>query len=218
MKRLALFLILVTTILASITPCSAQTTDTQTLAPGVYAKFETSLGNFTARLYADKAPKTVQNFIDLTEGRKEYRNPDTGEFTKARLYDGRQVFRIVKGFMFQTGAASDENTYQSGFTISDEFSPDLTFSKPGILAMANTGTPNSSSCQFFVTTGAEWHFGDGKYSIFGEVVEGMDTVNKIDSVPVKANPMSGELSLPETAPVIKKVTIVKIGQNAPKKP
>lgn len=187
----------------------APMTDTTNLKAGVYARFTTSLGNFTAQLFTEKAPQTTDNFIALTEGQKEFKDPETGNMIKGRFYDNRKIFRVIDGFMFQTGAASDSNTYQSGFTIPDEIVPELKFDKAGILAMANTGRPNSGSCQFFVTLGATPHL-TGGYTIFGEVVEGMDTVEKIGKVPVKRNPMGGEPSLPEDMPVIEKVEILRV--------
>jgi len=182
----------------------------KTAAPGgvLAARVETSLGSFGVRLFADLAPNTVRSFVELAEGTKEWLDPATAQRVKKPFYDGRKIFRIVKGFMFQTGAATDDNWYQPGFTIPDEFSP-LTFSKPGMLAMANTGRPNSAGCQFFVTTGPQWHDGDGKYTIFGEVVDGMETVMKIDNVRTVLNPAGtdSQPSLPVEMPVIKKVTI-----------
>ena len=76
---------------------------------------------------------------------------------KRPLYDGRKIFRIYKGFMFQTGSATDSGMYEPGFNIPDEYGPGLSFSKPGMVAMARTDAPNSAGCQFFVTTGPEWH-------------------------------------------------------------
>ncbi len=178
------------------------------LEPGTYAIFETSLGNFTVKLYTEKTPETAQNFIDLTQGKKEYADPETGKMTKGRLYDGRKIFRVIKGFMFQTGSPNDTNRYNPGFTIKDEIRDDLKFDRPGLLAMANIGRPNTSGCQFFVTL-APAEYLNGGYTIFGEVVDGMDTVNKIGDVPVK---MGGEAtpSLPVDMPVIKKVEIKKV--------
>jgi len=182
------------------------------LSPGTYAVFETSLGNFTARLFTDRMPVTTQNFIDLAEGKKAYRDPKTGQMVKKPLYNGRKIFRISRGFMFQTGSANDTGAYNAGFMIRDEFHPSLRYSKPGLLAMANAGPPNTGSCQFFVTFSAEGcrHL-QGKHPIFGEVVEGMDIVRKIESAKtVMTEGPPPEPTKPVDPPVIKKVAIKRV--------
>jgi peptidyl-prolyl cis-trans isomerase A (cyclophilin A) len=197
----------------SATSGGAQTTEkeksmTADLTKGSYAHFATSMGEFTVKLYADRTPGTVKNFIDLTEGNKEYSDPATGKMTKGRLYDKRKIFRVIKGFMFQTGSPNDTNRYSPGFTIKDEIHADLRFDRAGLLAMANIGRPNSSGCQFFVTL-APAAFLDGQYTIFGEVVKGMDTVKKIGDVPVMRGDEPSP-SLPIDMPVIDKVTILVV--------
>ncbi|HBF35520.1 TPA: peptidylprolyl isomerase [Candidatus Sumerlaeota bacterium] len=179
----------------------------ENLSKGVYALFETSLGNFTAQLFLDKTPQTAQNFIDLAEGKKEHADPETGKMVATRLFDGRKIFRILDGFMFQTGSANDTNMYRAGFSVPDEICRDLTFTKAGLLAMANAG-PNTASCQFFVTLG-EAAFLNGGYTIFGEVVQGLDVVQKIGKVPTKVSPQNPRdgASLPVEMPVITKVAI-----------
>ena len=191
-------------------PAPAPAAAKETLPKGTYAVFDTSLGTFTARLFLDQTPVTAQNFIDLAEGKKEFRDPQTGKMVKHPLFDGHKIFRIIKGFMFQTGSPSDNNAYDAGFNIADEPRANLTFDKPGKLAMANTGRPNSGSTQFFVTTGPNWHDGDGGYTIFGEVVDAMDTVRKIESVKTEMNASGSEMSQPVEPPVIKKVTIKRV--------
>jgi len=130
---------------------------------------------------------------------------------KKPLYNGRRIFRVSKGFMFQTGSANDTGAYNAGFMIRDEFHPSLRYSKPGLLAMANAG-PNTGSCQFFVTFSAEGcrHL-QGKHPIFGEVVEGMDTVRRIESVKTELAPGPfREKTKPVDPPVIKKVAIKRV--------
>lgn len=172
----------------------------------IYAVFETSLGNFKARLFHERAPITVENFIDLAEGKKAWRDPKTGKMVEKPLYDGRKIFRVIEGFMFQTGSANDTGAYDAGFEIEDEFHPDLTFDKPGLLAMANRG-PNTGSCQFFVTfSGRGAQHLTGRHPIFGEVVDGMETIRAIEKTEVGTSGF-GERSTPVNMPVIEKVTI-----------
>ena len=182
------------------------------LPQGTYARFDTTQGIFTARLFTDKAPLTAQNFIDLVEGKKAHMDPATGTMVATPMYDGRRIFRIVKGFMFQTGSANDTGAYNAGFTIKDEFSSALGHSKPGILSMANAG-PNTGSSQFFVTFGPTPSL-NNKHAVFGEVVEGMDAVRKIEQTPVRRD-ARGELSEPVDPPVIRKITILRIGETQP---
>jgi peptidyl-prolyl cis-trans isomerase A (cyclophilin A) len=153
---------------------------TPTKEKKMYAVFETSMGNFKALLYADKAPKTVANFKGLATGTKEWTNPKTHKKEKKPLYDGTIFHRIIKSFMIQGGDPQGDGRGGPGFQFDNEISPDLKHNKPGILAMANAG-PNTNGSQFYVTIEAKPYL-DGSYSIFGEVVEGMDVVKKISEV------------------------------------
>ncbi len=141
------------------------------------AKFETTQGNFTIKLFADKAPKTVENFVGLAEGTKEFTNPKTGKKEKKPFYDGLIFHRVIPNFMIQGGDPLGNGTGGPGYKFADEFSPDLKHNKPGYLSMANAG-PGTNGSQFFVTVAATpWL--DGKHTIFGEVIEGMDVVYAI---------------------------------------
>src|SRR5258706_14783145 len=142
-------------------------------AKGLYATFHTSMGNITARLYENETPATVANFVALAQGSKATRSPKTGKLVKVPLYDNITFHRVVSGEMIQSADPTGTGAHNCGFTIPDEFLPGLRFNRSGILAMANTGDPNSSGCQFFITDGpmSSW---SGKYTIFGAVVEGQD--------------------------------------------
>jgi peptidyl-prolyl cis-trans isomerase A (cyclophilin A) len=144
------------------------------------AVFETNKGTFKIKLFADKAPKTVENFVGLAEGTKEYSDPKTGKKMKSHFYDGLIFHRVIPNFMIQGGDPLGRGTGGPGYQFGDEFAPGLSHSKPGILSMANAG-PGTNGSQFFVTVAATpWL--DGKHTIFGEVVEGMDVVEGISKV------------------------------------
>ena len=141
------------------------------------AHFTTSEGNFTARLFDVEVPKTVANFAGLAEGTIEWTDPRTGKKTKEPYYNGTVFHRVIDKFMIQGGDPLGQGTGGPGYKFADEFSPKLRHSKPGILSMANAG-PNTNGGQFFITLVPTPHL-DNKHSVFGEITEGMDVVNKI---------------------------------------
>ena len=153
---------------------------------GLYAVFQTSLGNFTARLYEKDTPVTVRTFVSLALGAQATLSPTSHKAEKVRFYDNITFHRVVPGEMIQAGDPTGTGRHNCGFTIRDEFLPGLRFDSPGKLAMANTGDPDSGGCQFFVTVGpmSSWN---GKYTIFGTVVEGQDVVTKISKGPVRGD-------------------------------
>ena len=143
----------------------------------LHALFTTTEGNFKVRLFDTDVPKTVENFAGLAEGTKEFTDPKTGQKTKRPFYDGLVFHRVIEGFMIQGGDPLGTGTGGPGYKFADEFSPKLRHTKAGLLSMANAG-PNTNGSQFFITLAATpWL--DNKHSIFGEVVEGMDVVEKI---------------------------------------
>jgi peptidyl-prolyl cis-trans isomerase A (cyclophilin A) len=169
---------------------------------GTYAVFDTTQGVVVVKLFPDKAPKTVENFIGLAEGTKEFTDPKTGAKAKRPFYDGLIFHRVIPNFMIQGGCPLGQGTGGPGYRFEDEFSPTLTFQKPGMLAMANSG-PGTNGSQFFITV-APTPWLQNHHSIFGEVVEGQDVVVKIVSVPRDAG------DRPKTPQAIKKLTIERV--------
>ncbi len=167
--------------------------------PGVYAHFVTSEGNFTVRLYDAEAPKTVENFVGLAEGTKEWSDPRSNQKVKKPYYDGGIFHRVIDGFMIQGGDPLGQGIGGPGYTFADEFHPSLRHNKAGILSMANRG-PNTNGGQFFITLGPTPHL-DDRHSVFGEVVEGMDVVRKIGGT------RTGERDRPVNDIVIQSITI-----------
>ncbi len=152
--------------------------------PGLYAQFVTSEGNFTVRLFDQEAPETVENFVGLAEGTKEWMDPRTNKKVTQPYYDGVIVHRVIEGFMIQSGDPLGQGIGGPGYTFKDEFHPKLRHNKAGILSMANRG-PNTNGGQFFITLGPTPHL-DDRHSVFGEVVDGMDVIRKIGSTPTAA--------------------------------
>jgi peptidyl-prolyl cis-trans isomerase A (cyclophilin A) len=142
------------------------------------ATFVTTMGTFKVRLMPDHAPKTVQNFLDLATGRREWRDPRDRTSKTEPLYDGSVFHRVIPNFMIQGGDPLGTGTGGPGYEFEDECPPGgPSFDKAGLLAMANAG-PNTNGSQFFVTV-APTQWLTGKHTIFGEVVEGYDVVEAI---------------------------------------
>ncbi len=135
------------------------------LKPGYdyHAVFVTGKGTVRVRLFAEEAPETVNNFVFLA---------------RDGFFDGTTFHRVIKDFMVQGGDPTGTGTGGPGYRISDEFHPELRHDKPGVLSMANAG-PNTGGSQFFIThVATPWL--DDRHAVFGEVVEGMDTVNAVE--------------------------------------
>jgi cyclophilin family peptidyl-prolyl cis-trans isomerase len=158
--------------------------------PGLYATITTSMGTIVAKLFEAESPKTVKNFADLAMGRKEWTDPKTNRRTKRPLFNGLTFHRVIPGFMIQGGDPLGTGTGGTD-VIPDEFHPSLTFDRPGRLGMANAG-PGTGSSQFFITEVPTPHL-NGLHTIFGQVVEGQDVVDKIAHVPRVAGDKPGTL-------------------------
>ena len=155
----------------------------------MFAKFTLThggepFGEFKAKLFFRRAPATVENFVALAEGEKAFREPlegqkaKVGKMTKRRFYDGVSFHRVIRGFMIQGGDPTGSGRYTPGYEFKDEFHPNLKHDKKGLLSMANPGRANSNGSQFFVTVAERLPPLDRKHSIFGEVVDGYDVVEK----------------------------------------
>jgi cyclophilin family peptidyl-prolyl cis-trans isomerase len=162
------------------------------------ATLETSLGNIKVELFMDQMPVTAGNFVNLA---------------KSGFYDGLHFHRVINGFMLQFGCphSKDPSSSRAGTgdspngTIQDEHAARLS-NEPGTLSMANTGRPNSGSCQFFINTVhnsyLDWFTpGASKHPVFGKVIEGMDVVKKIEST------KTGAGDRPVTPVKMNKVTV-----------
>jgi cyclophilin family peptidyl-prolyl cis-trans isomerase len=151
------------------------------LEPGLYARINTSNGWITALLFEKEVPNTVRNFVGLARGTHPWSDSKTRKIVQRPLYENLIFHRVIPGFMIQTGDPTGVGNHDCGFTIADEFVSTLKFDRAGRLGMANIGAPNSGACQFFITTDP-YPAGNGKYTIFGQVVDGMPVVNKIANV------------------------------------
>ncbi len=126
------------------------------------ARFDTERGDIVVELFADKAPLTVENFVNLA---------------RAGFYDGTTFHRVIGGFMAQGGDPTGTGTGGPGYQFGDEFHPSLRHDGPGMLSMANAG-PGTNGSQFFLTYGPTPHL-DNKHTVFGKVTDGMDVLNSI---------------------------------------
>jgi peptidyl-prolyl cis-trans isomerase A (cyclophilin A) len=197
MKQLALSLWLVLFI------PSVSMDATTARKPGLYAVFDTSMGTFVCELYQNRTPITVKNFVDLAEGKKEWLSQKGDTMTNKPYYNGLLFYRIIKGFMIQSGSLNRAGNFPAIIPFQDEIDASLRFDKPGVLAMANSGA-NTNRTQFFVTVAPQPHL-NGKHTIFGRVVEGMDVVQKINRVPTSGDRPNSEI-------VLNKVTIERISK------
>ena len=166
-----------------------------------YATLHTSAGDVRLELFPDQAPKTVRNFVELAQGDREWTDPSTGAKRQDSLYAGTIFHRVIPGFMVQGGDPLGTGTGGPGYQFGDEIHPELAFTRPYLLAMANAG-PGTNGSQFFITVGAtDWL--TNKHTIFGEVADD-DSRAVVDKI---AAASTGAQDRPRTDVVIEKVTI-----------
>ncbi|HVT21314.1 MAG TPA: peptidylprolyl isomerase [Mycobacteriales bacterium] len=170
----------------------------------MYVTLTTSLGDVRVQLFANHAPKTVANFVELAEGTREWVDPRTGQRGKTPLYDGTLFHRVISGFMIQGGDPLGTGTGGPGYRFDDEFHPELAFNRPYLLAMANAG-PGTNGSQFFITV-APTAWLNRKHTIFGEVADqaSRDVVDTIAAVE------TGQMDRPKTDVVVEKVTVERV--------
>ena len=169
------------------------------MAEELYATLHTSMGDIEVQLFPNHAPKTVDNFVGLAEGGKEWTDPRSGQKSTEPLYSGTVFHRVISGFMLQGGDPLGSGTGGPGYRFGDEIHPDLAFTKPYLLAMANAG-PGTNGSQFFITV-APTGWLTGKHTIFGEVTAGTDVVDAIAAV------KTGSMDRPATPVVIESIAI-----------
>jgi peptidyl-prolyl cis-trans isomerase A (cyclophilin A) len=145
------------------------------------AKLHTGEGDIDIELFEERAPRTVENFVGLATGQREWTHPETGETVDGEpLYDDVLFHRVIEGFMIQTGDPTGTGRGGPGYQFDDEFHDDLTHDSAGTVSMANSG-PDTNGSQFFITLDAQPHL-DGRHAVFGRVTDGMDVVEAIGSV------------------------------------
>lgn len=175
MKSICPLVLFAATVLAQKAPSS--------LKPGLYATFNTSKGTFIAVLYEKDVPASVKNFVELAQGTKAWRDPKTSAMVKRPMYNNITFHRVLRGEMIQSGDPTGTSKHNCGVTVPDETRLGIQFDRAGRLAVANSGAPNSGGCQFFITDDLvrSWN---QQYTIFGQVVSGMDVVDAISHAPV----------------------------------
>ncbi|MCB2155554.1 peptidylprolyl isomerase [bacterium] len=169
-----------------------------------FAVLNTTKGQIIIHLFTDKTPIAVRNFVNLAEGSKPWRDPNTGKAVRERFYDGLTFHRVIPGFLIQGGDPLGTGSGGPGYAIEDEIDPDLTFDKDFMVAMYNEG-PGTSGSQFFITDkqSTPTHL-NGRNTIFGRVVEGFDVVSAIAKV------SRNEMDRPIEPVVIEFVQIIRI--------
>lgn len=175
MKGISPLILLATAAFAQKTPVP--------LKPGLYATFNTSKGTIVAVLFEKDAPASVKNFVELAQGTKAWRDPQTGAMVKRPMYNNITFHRVLRGQMIQSGDPTGTSGHNCGVTVPDEPRLGLQFDRAGRLAVANSGTPNSGGCQFFITDDLVRNWNQ-QYTIFGQVVSGMEVVDAISHAPL----------------------------------
>ena len=174
------------------------------LGDGIFADIQTTKGNIVIQLEYQKTPVTVANFISLAEGENKFVSE---EYKDKKYFDGLTFHRIMKDFMIQGGDPLASGMGGPGYKIIDEFNDSLIHDRKGLISMANPGPPNTNGSQFFITH-AETPWLDGRHTIFGEVVIGLDIVDSIAVTPVAAK------NKPTVDVIMNKVEIIRNGSDA----
>ena len=183
-------------LLSALVFCSGHpvfSAEEKKMKDGLYAKITTGKGDILLRLFYNKTPLTVINFVGLAEGTLHLGG--SGKPTGTPFYNGLTFHRVIANFMIQGGCPLGTGTGGPGYTFPDEFDSSLRHDGPGTLSMANAG-PGTNGSQFFITHVATPHL-DDKHTVFGRVIEGQEVVNKIDK-----------------GDAIKTVTIIRVGKEA----
>ncbi|MBZ5580560.1 MAG: peptidylprolyl isomerase [Acidobacteriia bacterium] len=188
-----------------------------TAEPGLYAVINTSMGQITAQLFEQDAPLTVSNFVALATGLQPWKDPKTGAMVNRPLYTNLAFNRVIPEYVIQTGDPTNTGTYDCGVRVKDELDSGLRFDRPGRLGLMNSGESDTGGCQFFITDDAYSSLDPSRtrngYTVFGQVVEGQDVVNKISNVPCDAR------GRPRTPVRMVSVSIRRVGEGpAPPKP
>jgi peptidyl-prolyl cis-trans isomerase A (cyclophilin A) len=170
----------------------------------LFATLHTNRGDIRIQLHPDQAPKTVRNFVELAEGTKEWTHPSTGAKASVPLYDGTVFHRVIEGFMIQGGDPLGQGIGGPGYKFADEFHPELTFERPYLLAMANSG-PATNGSQFFITV-APTTWLNFKHTIFGEVADA-DSRAVVDAI---GKTPTGRGDVPVEPVVIESVVIERV--------
>ncbi len=196
---------IITLLLIALTSCKSS--KYAELSEGIYADIQTNLGDIIVKLEHEKTPVTVANFISLAEGTNPFVSE---EYKDKKYYDGIVFHRVIKDFMIQGGDPTATGTGNPGYRFKDEIDESLSHHKAGILSMANSG-PKTNGSQFFITHRETPHL-DGRHTVFGEVVIGMDVVDSIAGVKTYQEP--NRKDRPVSDVVISTVEIVRKGKEA----
>jgi len=166
-------------VAGSLAGCTDGETEESSVSPT--ARLQTTMGEITVELHHERAPRTVENFVGLTTGSREWTDPETGEAVDGEpFYQDVPVHRVIEGFMIQTGDRTGTGRGGPGYQFADEFHDDLRHDRAGVVSMANSG-PDTNGSQFFITLAPTPHL-DDVHSVFGQVTEEMDVVEAIGQV------------------------------------
>ncbi|MEV4535531.1 peptidylprolyl isomerase [Asanoa sp. NPDC049518] len=174
------------------------------MAETLYATLHTNRGPIRLELFPNHAPKTVRNFVELSEGTRDYVDPRTGQKGNGPYYDGTISHRVISGFMIQMGDPTGTGRGGPGYEFGDEFHPELRFDRPYLLAMANAG-PGTNGSQFFITVGPTPHL-NNRHTIFGQVAD-QDSAKVVDAI---ANTPTSHGDRPLEDVVIERVEIQRV--------